>query len=128
MRAKLQYSLDNLQNWIQRTLENGKSNSIGLSDFISVNNLNDLVMFYKELIPFVNEVKSDLPHCSKICEEFCSNLDLIQSSMRIKPFWLSFISDEFSSLRKQSINPLLENLEVSLANIGNIIYQLKINA
>jgi hypothetical protein len=127
MRAKLKYSLESLQNWIQRAQENSKDNAIDLEDFVSVNNLDDFINFYRELIPFVNQVKIELPHCSKLCDEFCSNINLIETSMKTKSSWFSFIYDEFSSLRKQSINPLLKNLEVAFANVGNIIYQLKIN-
>lgn len=128
MHAKLIYSLQSLQSWIERIEAYGKGKDPDLQDFIEAHDIQGLIIFYTELIPFVNEISMPLPNGINIAEEFSQKLVAIKAATIIRKNIFSFFSNNVGYIKQQSSNKLLSELHSANQTITNVIYLLKINS
>jgi len=127
MHQKLGSSLIRLQGWVENVLLDGKKAETDITDFIAHHDLNGLKRFYDELIPFVSALADELPQTRKLVDQYKENSELLNKELarRQQRFWLDSI---FSPFMKFRLDKLLSTLEDVKSNLGNIIYQIKINS
>jgi hypothetical protein len=127
MHSNLNSSLIRLQDWVDKVLSEGKKCEPNIEDFISSHDLYGLKKFYDELVPFVCALEQELPQTKSLVDKYKALLEQLKKELerREKRFWLDNI---FDPLTKNRIDKLLLTLEDIKSNLGNIIYQIKINS
>ena len=126
MHPKLIISLQSLESWSQKLLEQGRLKEWQMADFVSGMNITDYQQFYKELIPFVLELKkNDRLLLQGYVNTYLANETVLYEAMQEGPAWpFSLFFSTNAAMR--SAEDLLKVINDIRGNAVNIQQQLNL--
>ena len=128
MNEKLPFTLNNLISWTDKILNDSKGREWRLYNFVNSFNIKDLISFYRELIPFVKELRKDdlelFDKYIKIFENDKARLDEACQEYWLAELTIKLLTDTYFWGR--SADDLIEVIKDIKTNTENINYTLKI--
>ena len=128
MHNKLESSIKNLTAWIDKILTDSKGTNMRLQGFIETYNIKDFQQFYRELLPYVTQLKSEDPELfGNLVTTFEGNISTMSEAMKESSLYniLLNIFTNFPAFGR-SANDLIDALKQIQSNTMNLENALRV--
>jgi len=128
MHNKLESSVKNLTAWTDKILTDSKGSNMRLQGFIETYNIKDFQQFYRELLPYVNQLKSEDPELfGNLVTTFEGNISTMSEAMKESSLY-NILLNIFSNFPAfgRSANDLIDALKQIQSNTMNLENALRV--
>ena len=128
MHNKLESSIKNLTAWIDKILTDSKGTNMRLQGFIETYNIKDFQQFYRELLPYVAQLKSeDHELFGNLVTTFEGNISTMSEAMKESSLY-NILLNIFSNFPAfgRSANDLIDALKQIQSNTMNLENALRV--
>jgi len=128
MHNKLESSVKNLTAWTDKILTDSKGTNMRLQGFIETYNIKDFQQFYRELLPYVTQLKAEDPELfGNLVTTFEGNISTMSEAMKESSLYniLLNIFTNFPAFGR-SANDLIDALKQIQSNTMNLENALRV--
>ena len=128
MHNKLESSIKNLTAWIDKILTDSKGTNMRLQGFIETYNIKDFQQFYRELLPYVAQLKSeDHELFGNLVTTFEGNISTMSEAMKESSLY-NILLNIFTDIPAfgRSANDLIDALKQIQSNTMNLENALRV--